>query len=85
MNNTIEVSTVSRYPCLWPEGCAASVKFKHWACGHHWHQLPPDLQARIYREFKPGQRVTRWATDGYKAAMKDLQAHLHREQLEAVS
>lgn len=76
---------VDRYPCLWPEGCASSIAFKHWCCRHHWHQLPPDLQSRIFRTFKPGQRLTHYATQEYLDAMRDLEAHIHRTTAESVS
>jgi hypothetical protein len=71
--------------CHWP-GCTLQVPPAKWGCKSHWFTLPPELRARIWATFKPGQEVNGTPSREYVAAAKAVQDWINErnaEQLEA--
>ena len=55
-----------RHTCHWP-GCAREVPPKLWGCREHWYQLPKALRDAIWREYRPGQEITKTPSPRYIA------------------
>lgn len=48
--------------------CIAIVPPKLLMCAKHWRMVPRDLQMAVYREYVPGQEITKTPTQAYLAA-----------------
>lgn len=51
-------NTTFDHHCHWT-GCTKKVSPAMWGCKTHWFKLPARLRARIWREYRPGQEVTK--------------------------
>lgn len=61
------------HTCHWP-GCTRRVPPARWGCRPHWYRLPLRLRNLIWREYRPGQEVTKTPSREYIAAAKEVQA-----------
>ena len=51
-------------------GCARVVPPRMFMCSGHWFSLPSPLRAAIWREYKPGQEITKNPSQRYMAVQK---------------
>lgn len=49
-------------------GCKVEVPPKLLMCLRHWRMVPKDLQARVWRTYRPGQEITKDPTEEYLEA-----------------
>ena len=63
-------------------GCPKIVPIALLMCGHHWKKVPPDLQSRIWRLYRPGQerQGVSGASDLYLAAVKEAVETVARKE-----
>lgn len=54
------------HTCHWT-GCTRAVPPKLWGCWEHWYKLPQQLREAIWREYVPGQEVTKTPSPAYVA------------------
>ncbi|MDP2214752.1 hypothetical protein [Phenylobacterium sp.] len=68
--------------CHWP-GCDAQVPPAKWGCKRHWFALPPQIRAKIWNAFRPGQEVDQRPSRQYVEAAREAQswiaAHLAKK------
>lgn len=62
----------ARHTCHWP-GCDRSVMPKLWGCKEHWFKLPVAIRNALWKEYRPGQEVTKDPSPEYVAAAKKAQ------------
>lgn len=55
--------------CHWP-GCGTQVPPKLWGCKKHWYMLPESLRNAIWREYVPGQEVSKNPSRAYVAVAR---------------
>ena len=53
-----------KHTCHWP-GCEREVPPAMWGCKPHWFKLPKALRDAIWREYVPGQEITKTPSDRY--------------------
>lgn len=53
------------------EGCQRTVKPSLFMCREHWRMVPPALQQRIWRHFRPGQEKDKRASTQYLDAARE--------------
>lgn len=58
--------------CHWP-GCEREVPPRLWGCREHWYRLPLRLRDAIWREYRPGQEVSKAPTEAYLAVAREVQ------------
>ncbi len=51
-------------------GCYTAVPPKMFMCKPHWFMLPADLRDAIWREYRPGQEITKNPSPRYMAVQK---------------
>jgi len=56
-------------------GCYLAVPPKMFMCRPHWFTLPKNLQDAIWREYRPGQEITKDPSPRYMAVQKLSVAH----------
>ena len=57
-------------------GCTRRVPPKMLACRDHWGALPKKIQDAVWREYRPGQELTKRPTQRYMAVQRLALAHL---------
>lgn len=67
------------HKCHWPD-CPKEVPPKIWGCGPHWFKLPRVLRLRIWKEYRPGQEITKTPSAGYIEAAKAVQKWINEEK-----
>ena len=65
-----------KHRCHWPE-CPKEVPPKMWGCSAHWFKLPPFLRSLIWKEYRPGQEISKTPSAAYIATAKAVQAWIH--------
>lgn len=55
---------VSRHTCHWP-GCERAVPPAMWGCKEHWFKLPKPLRDQVWKEYRPGQEITKTPSARY--------------------
>lgn len=55
-----------KHTCHWP-GCTTEVPPAMWGCKTHWFKLPKTLRDGIWREYRPGQEITKTPSQRYLA------------------
>jgi hypothetical protein len=60
------------HTCHWP-GCNRQVPPAMWGCKPHWFALPPGLRAEVFRNFRPGQEVTKTPSREYVEVARKVQ------------
>lgn len=61
-----------RHTCHWPD-CEKEVPPAMWGCRAHWFRLPKRLRDAIWREYVPGQEITKTPSDGYMEVALEVQ------------
>lgn len=61
---------MSIHLCHWP-GCQVEVPPRLWGCKTHWYTLPPEIRRKIWREYRPGQEITKTPSLAYIAVAKE--------------
>lgn len=56
--------------CHWP-GCSCHVPPAMWGCKPHWRRLPPDIRARIWENYRPGQEIDKHPSQAYVAVARE--------------
>src|SRR5690242_14210133 len=56
-----------RHTCHWP-GCPRVVPPAMWGCKEHWFKLPKPLRDQVWREYRPGQEITKTPSERYLVA-----------------
>ncbi len=51
-------------------GCTRKVKPAVFMCYPHWKLVPPEIQAAIWKNFRPGQEKDKRPSEGYQHAAK---------------
>jgi len=59
--------------CHW-DGCKREVPPKLWGCKEHWFKLPKPLRDAIWKEYRPGQEITKTPSARYVAVAILVQA-----------
>lgn len=60
------------HTCHWP-GCGKRVPPKLWGCKAHWYKLPKYLRDAIWREYRPGQEVSKTPSRAYLDVARQVQ------------
>lgn len=60
------------HKCHWP-GCAVEVPPKMWGCKKHWFALPDFIRKKIWKEYVPGQEITKNPSKSYLVAARAAQ------------
>ena len=55
-----------RHTCHWT-GCGKAVPAAMWGCKEHWFKLPKPLRDAIWKEYVPGQEITKTPSERYLA------------------
>jgi hypothetical protein len=58
--------------CHWPN-CQIEVPPKLWGCIKHWYSLPKYLRDKIWKEYKPGQEITKTPSIAYISVANEVQ------------
>jgi hypothetical protein len=53
--------------------CTESVPPAMWGCKKHWFKLPKKLRNSIWREYNPGQEITKKVSQKYMDVILDVQ------------
>lgn len=61
------------HTCHWT-GCTRAVPPAMWGCREHWFKLPKVLRDAIWREYRPGQEITKTPNTRYVATAALVQA-----------
>lgn len=65
-------SQTRNHECHWP-GCARQVPPAMWGCKNHWYMLPPELRAKIWNWYVPGQEVNGTPSTLYIEVAREVQ------------
>jgi hypothetical protein len=65
--------------CHWP-GCLQPVPPRLWGCRKHWFMLPKKLRDAIWREYVPGQEITKTPSDAYVLVALEVQEWIKANQ-----
>lgn len=57
---------MSTHTCHWPN-CTKRVPPAMWGCREHWFRLPKPLRDAIWREYRPGQEISKTPSAKYIA------------------
>lgn len=60
------------HTCHWP-GCNRRVPPRLWGCKAHWYKLPKYLRDAIWREYRPGQEISKTPSRAYLDVAKQVQ------------
>lgn len=63
--------------CHWP-GCSAQVPPAMWGCRRHWFMLPPEIRAKIWKTYEPGQEADLSPSEDYLKAADEAQAWIRQ-------
>jgi hypothetical protein len=55
------------HTCHWP-GCTRQVKPALFSCKPHWFTWPESIRNAIWREYRPGQEISKTPSEGYLRA-----------------
>lgn len=60
------------HTCHWPD-CQRAVPPAMWGCRTHWFTLPKALRDAIWREYRPGQEITKNPSKAYVEVALEVQ------------
>jgi hypothetical protein len=64
------------------KGCSTPCPPNKLMCGRHWRMVPKNIQYAVYRQYRPGQEVTKTPSDAYlRVAQMAIDAVAQREGL----
>lgn len=61
-----------KHTCHWPN-CSKEVPPQMWGCQKHWFTLPKFLRDQVWKEYKPGQEITKTPSERYLAVALTVQ------------
>lgn len=62
-------------------GCGSEVPPKLLMCYRHWRMVPKDIQALVWKHYRPGQEIDKRPTREYLLAMKAAIDAVRHEEL----
>jgi len=65
-----EISERTRKHTCHAEGCAKRVPPRFLMCAPHWYMVPNELQAEVYRHYRPGQEIDKQPSPEYLQAAR---------------
>jgi hypothetical protein len=65
------------HTCHWP-GCPAEVDPRLFACRKHWFAIPKPLRDAIWREYRPGQEITKDPSREYVEVARQVREWIER-------
>lgn len=61
-----------KHTCHW-DGCEKQCPPAMWGCSQHWFTLPKFLRDQVWKEYRPGQEITKTPSTGYLIVAKMVQ------------
>lgn len=65
-------NTITPHHCHWPN-CYVEVPPQMWGCKRHWFMLPQPIRNAIWKNYRPGQEITKAPSLAYIVAARDAQ------------